>query len=136
MRETANRIRCANNLKQFGLALHLFHDANGYLPPGMVTELDIQDSYHTGFTYLLPYVEQDNIHRLYHYDKQWYDPANYAAVEQQAPLFFCPSNRSSGTIDLTARTSSSGTPPCRRSSAPATTSCARGPTPRSTPTRP
>jgi prepilin-type N-terminal cleavage/methylation domain-containing protein/prepilin-type processing-associated H-X9-DG protein len=101
VRETANRIRCANNLKQWGLALHLFHDSNGYLPAGMITDLDIQDSYHTGFTYLLPYVEQDNIHRLYHFDKQWYDPANYAAVEQQAPLFFCPSNRSSGTIDLT-----------------------------------
>ena len=67
----------------------------------MVTELNIQDSYHTGFTYLLPYIEQDNIHRLYQYDKQWYDAANYTAVEQQAAIFFCPSNRTSGTIDLT-----------------------------------
>jgi prepilin-type N-terminal cleavage/methylation domain-containing protein/prepilin-type processing-associated H-X9-DG protein len=101
VREAAARMKCANNLKQFGLALHGFHDVNGYLPAGMVTELDIQDSFHSGFTYLLPYIEQDNIHRLYHYDKQWYDLANYTAVEQQAPLFFCPSNRSSGTIDLT-----------------------------------
>jgi prepilin-type N-terminal cleavage/methylation domain-containing protein/prepilin-type processing-associated H-X9-DG protein len=101
VRETANRIRCANNLKQWGLALHLFHDSNDYLPAGMMTRGDIQDSYSTGFTDLLPYVEQDNIHRLYHYDKQWYDATNYAAVEQQAPLFFCPSNRASGKIDLT-----------------------------------
>jgi prepilin-type N-terminal cleavage/methylation domain-containing protein/prepilin-type processing-associated H-X9-DG protein len=100
VRESANRIRCHNNLKQFGLALHLFHNDNGYLPAGMVTELDIQDSYHTAFTYLLPYIEQDAIHRLYHYDKQWYDAANYAAVGQQAPLFYCPSNRSDGRIDL------------------------------------
>jgi prepilin-type N-terminal cleavage/methylation domain-containing protein/prepilin-type processing-associated H-X9-DG protein len=101
VRETASRIRCANNLKQWGLALHLFHDGNDYLPAGMITRGDISDSYHTGFTYLLPYVEQDNIHRLYHFDKQWYDPTNYAAVGQQAPLFFCPSNRTSGTMDLT-----------------------------------
>ncbi len=100
VRETASRIRCANNLKQFGLALHLFHDSNDYLPPGMVTGSDIQDSYHTGFTYLLPYIEQDTIHRLYHYDKQWYDPVNYTAMEQQAPLFYCPSNRTNGSIDL------------------------------------
>ncbi len=100
VREAANRLRCQNNLKQFGIALHLFHDANDYLPAGMVTQLDIQDSYHTGFTYLLPYVEQDTIHNLYHYDKQWYDSANYAAVGQQAPLFYCPSNRSGGQIDL------------------------------------
>jgi prepilin-type N-terminal cleavage/methylation domain-containing protein/prepilin-type processing-associated H-X9-DG protein len=101
VREAASRMMCQNNLKQFGLALHGFHDANGYLPAGMVTELNIQDSYHTGFTYLLPYIEQDNIHRLYQYDKSWYDPANYTAVEQQVPIFFCPSNRTSGTIDLT-----------------------------------
>ncbi|HEX5270866.1 MAG TPA: DUF1559 domain-containing protein, partial [Gemmataceae bacterium] len=101
VRETANRIRCANNLKQWGLALHLFHDSYGYLPPGMIAGSDIQDSYHTGFTCLLPYVEQDNIHRLYHYDQHWYDPPNYTAVGQQGPLFYCPSNRTGGTIDLT-----------------------------------
>ncbi len=101
VREAAARIKCANNLKQFGLALHGFHDVNGYLPAGMVTELDIQDSFHTGFTYLLPFLEQDNIHRLYHYDRQWYDSANYMAVEQQAAVFFCPSNRNGGTINLT-----------------------------------
>jgi prepilin-type N-terminal cleavage/methylation domain-containing protein/prepilin-type processing-associated H-X9-DG protein len=101
VREAASRMKCQNNLKQFGLALHGFHDVNGYLPAGMVTELDIQDSYHTGFTYLLPYIEQDNIHRLYNYSNAWYDASNYTAVGQQAPLFFCPSNRSGGKIDLT-----------------------------------
>ena len=101
VRAAAARISCQNNLKQFGLALHGFHDSNGYLPAGMVTRLDIHDSFHTGFTYLLPYVEGDNIHRLYHFDKQWYDPANYEAVGKQMPLFFCPANRSGGTMDLT-----------------------------------
>src|SRR5437660_1178043 len=59
VRETANRIACQNNLKQFGLALHLYHDDNGTLPPGVLTRQDVQDSYHTGFTSLLPYVDQD-----------------------------------------------------------------------------
>jgi prepilin-type N-terminal cleavage/methylation domain-containing protein/prepilin-type processing-associated H-X9-DG protein len=110
VREIASRIRCQNNLKQFGLALHMFHDANGYLPAGMVTKGEIQDSYHTGFTYLLPYIEQDTIHRLYHYDKQWYDTANYAAVGQQAALFYCPSNRSGGAIDLSPYVQQWGSP--------------------------
>jgi len=100
VRETANRLSCQNNLKQFGIALHHFHDTEGYLPPGIIAGATVADSYHTGFTYLLPYIEEDTIHRLYHYDRTWYDSANYAAVGQQASIFHCPSNRYRGLIDL------------------------------------
>jgi prepilin-type N-terminal cleavage/methylation domain-containing protein/prepilin-type processing-associated H-X9-DG protein len=101
VRESAARLKCQSNLKQIGLALHGFHDAVGFLPPGLATEGNNQDCYHTGFTYLLPYLEQGNVYQLYNFDRQWYDGANYTAVEQQVPVFFCPSNRTSGTIDLT-----------------------------------
>jgi len=100
-REAAGRARCQSNLRQIGLALHSFHDIYGFLPPGMATEGDTQDCYHTGFTYLLPFLEQDNIYRLYQLDHQWYDPSNYTAVEQQVPIFYCPSNRMSGLLDMT-----------------------------------
>jgi prepilin-type processing-associated H-X9-DG protein/prepilin-type N-terminal cleavage/methylation domain-containing protein len=100
VRETANRASCLNNLKQMGLALHLHHDTLGFLPPGMVTRLDIQDSYHTGFTYLLPFLEQGNISQEYHFDVPWYDPLNYPAVSREVKLFYCPSNRSRGSMDL------------------------------------
>jgi prepilin-type N-terminal cleavage/methylation domain-containing protein/prepilin-type processing-associated H-X9-DG protein len=101
VRAAAARTACYNNLKQIGLALHSFHDATGYLPPGMLSSSDIQDSYHTGFTYLLPYLEQGNINRLYDYSKVWYDPANYTAVAQEVRVFYCPANRLRGQMDLT-----------------------------------
>jgi prepilin-type N-terminal cleavage/methylation domain-containing protein len=65
VREAANRIKCANNLKQVALACHNYHDSYGKLPPfstgGLPTDNpNVQASAHY---LLLPYVEQDNLYR-------------------------------------------------------------------------
>jgi prepilin-type N-terminal cleavage/methylation domain-containing protein/prepilin-type processing-associated H-X9-DG protein len=58
VREAAARMKCANNLKQIGLAAHNYHDANGKLPPAYSAATGL--SWHV---LVLPYIEQDNIFR-------------------------------------------------------------------------
>jgi prepilin-type N-terminal cleavage/methylation domain-containing protein/prepilin-type processing-associated H-X9-DG protein len=101
VREAANRLSCQNNLKQLGLALHSYHGVQGSFPPGMVsTSAQIADADGTGYTLILPYIEQDNTFRSYHFDEPWYATDNYQAVGFQIALFFCPSNRGAGQINL------------------------------------
>src|SRR4051812_22935958 len=60
VREAAARMSCQNNLKQVGLSLHNFHDANGTFPKG--GEQSPAGGYgHSFWMYLLPYIEQDNL---------------------------------------------------------------------------
>jgi prepilin-type N-terminal cleavage/methylation domain-containing protein/prepilin-type processing-associated H-X9-DG protein len=101
VRETASRVQCQNHLKQLGLALHHYHGVKGCFPPGLVSdEPDVGDAEATGYTYLLPYLEQGNTQRLYDFDSPWYAQVNYQAVGIQISLLFCPSNRAQGSLNL------------------------------------
>jgi prepilin-type N-terminal cleavage/methylation domain-containing protein len=87
VREAANRTKCANNLKQIGLAVHNFHDTHQALPP-----YRLRDRWATWAVMILPYVEQDNLY------KQWDILAEYyaqtaAARQGQVPIFYCPARR-------------------------------------------
>jgi prepilin-type N-terminal cleavage/methylation domain-containing protein/prepilin-type processing-associated H-X9-DG protein len=100
-REAAARISCGNNLKQIGLALHHHHDVYGGFPAGIIATIpDMSDADATGFTLLLPFLEQENLRNLYQFDRPWFDPANYDAVGFEVRTYFCPSNRIHGAISL------------------------------------
>jgi prepilin-type N-terminal cleavage/methylation domain-containing protein/prepilin-type processing-associated H-X9-DG protein len=101
VRNSAQRIQCANNLRQLGLALYNFEGVNGAFPPGMMSSTpNISNAEATGFTCLLPYLEQDPIYRIYDFGQPWFAQANYVAVGSHVKVFFCPSNRNTGEIDL------------------------------------
>jgi len=65
VREAAARLQCQNNLKQMGLALHTYHDANALLPAGYRDPLP-NPQFGPGWgwpAYLLPFIEQGNLYR-------------------------------------------------------------------------
>jgi len=105
VREAANRMACANNLKNLGLAAHNYHGDHNKFPPGAVGPLApsfpqyLQLKHHGLGTYLLPYLEQDALFRQYRWDVSWFDPPNQPAVNTQLRVWQCPSAESNRIAD-------------------------------------
>jgi prepilin-type N-terminal cleavage/methylation domain-containing protein/prepilin-type processing-associated H-X9-DG protein len=100
VRESANRMKCTNNLKQIGLALHAYHDAMGRFPPGYVDlntnpastpDNDLGPGWGWA-SFLLPNLEQVNLYNQINF-AQGVTVGNNVAVSQQALVVFqCPSD--------------------------------------------
>ncbi|MBN9523148.1 DUF1559 domain-containing protein, partial [bacterium] len=93
VREAAARIKCQNNLKQIGLAIHNFHDVNNRFPNGGLPIAPSPSGVFSVLTQILPQMEQDNVYKLIDFTKPIADPANDAARNTIIPGFRCPSDR-------------------------------------------
>src|SRR5207302_5601608 len=87
VREAANRMSCQNNLKQLGIALHNYHDTMGSLPPSRTYPNGI--SIHS---FLLQFIEQDNLCGTMAMMMPYTDPMNDMARTSTVKTFLCPSD--------------------------------------------
>jgi prepilin-type N-terminal cleavage/methylation domain-containing protein/prepilin-type processing-associated H-X9-DG protein len=115
VREAAARVKCQNNLKQMGLAVLNYESTYSKLPPGgegsnaavngTAFSNDLVNGaapppgstpMHSLFTYMLPYIEQNNIYQQIDLT-QYYNapsatmPNHVTAFQNVVPTFICPS---------------------------------------------
>jgi prepilin-type N-terminal cleavage/methylation domain-containing protein len=90
VREAANRATCANNLKQLGLALHNYHDNYNAIPYSRYKD------YGTWVVLLLPYLEQDNLFKLWDPNATYFDQSGAFRLTP-VKVMFCPTRRTPNT---------------------------------------
>jgi prepilin-type N-terminal cleavage/methylation domain-containing protein/prepilin-type processing-associated H-X9-DG protein len=99
-REAARRAQCVNNLKQIGLAVHQYHDANNTFPPGQLLYMNYQDL--SALLALLPYLEQQPLYSAFNQADVYVltgvgpalpaYPPNTTAARVQVATLLCPSD--------------------------------------------
>lgn len=98
-REAARRMSCSNNLKQIGLALHMYHDTNKVLPPAHFLAAPATQRPASWLVRILPYLEQSAA-----YDGSTFSGNDWASRSDgtnlnwalfhglEVPAFNCPSS--------------------------------------------
>jgi prepilin-type N-terminal cleavage/methylation domain-containing protein/prepilin-type processing-associated H-X9-DG protein len=94
IREAANRMKCSNNLKQWGLAIHNMHDTTGSIPEG-----NRSNPRRVWVVLVWPYVEQGNMYVQFDQTRHFYQTPNTftnttnGIYAKFAPIYYCPSDR-------------------------------------------
>lgn len=94
-RESARRMQCTNNLKQIGLALFNYEQANKCFPPAYLADKDGKPM-HSWRVLILPYLEQNDLYEEYRFDEPWDSPHNKALAARMPSVYQCPNDAKPG----------------------------------------
>lgn len=102
VREAAARTQCANNLKQMGLAVHMFHDEHKGLPYSRV------DMKETWAVIILPYIEQTPLFNEWDKTLEYYTQPTFR--DKFVPIYYCPARRGPGFLSISGDVKQGVTP--------------------------
>ncbi|MBY0455983.1 MAG: DUF1559 domain-containing protein, partial [Gemmataceae bacterium] len=92
VREAAARMKCQNNLKQIGLALHNHHDRAGRLPTSEFHDNGSNPVRWNWQPKILADVEQTAVFNRLDFRLHSWQGGNYALLREKFSLFLCPSD--------------------------------------------
>jgi hypothetical protein len=92
----ARRTRTLDNLKMMGLALHNYESANAAFPMSAVADPTGKNVGvdHSGFTAILPYLEQASLYNAYNFNWQPHHASNATAVRVPISIYLAVENKS------------------------------------------
>jgi prepilin-type processing-associated H-X9-DG protein len=88
IRLASNRMKDANNLKQFALAMHNYNDTNNQIP-GAICDKDGKPLLSWRVA-ILPYIEQDNLYKQFKLDEPWDSDHNKKLLDKMPRIFELP----------------------------------------------
>ncbi len=84
--------QCTNNLKQIGLAIQIYEQANACLPPAAIVGKDGRPLLSWRVA-ILPYMEISSLYAKFHLDEPWDSPHNLALLESMPLVYACPADK-------------------------------------------
>jgi prepilin-type N-terminal cleavage/methylation domain-containing protein/prepilin-type processing-associated H-X9-DG protein len=100
VREAANRMICASNMRQIGISAHNYHNDYKGLPPSRLSKNNNNPPFMPQgmgrgnmLMYILPYIEGDNVLKQFVQNRDWCDPVNTSSglLKSVLKLYICPS---------------------------------------------
>jgi hypothetical protein len=95
-REAAQRAQSTNNLKQIALALLNYHDVHKAFPAAVMLGPDGKTR-HSWRVAILPYIEEQNLHKMYNFNEPWDSENNKKLLNHIPPVFQHPSTKGKST---------------------------------------
>ncbi|MGL6226064.1 MAG: DUF1559 domain-containing protein [Thermoguttaceae bacterium] len=92
-RNSARRIQCMSNMRRIGVAIHQYLEVKDSFPPSKTKAELVNPTrtiQHCLFTFLLPYIEYNDIWGEYNFSVNWQATVNRPVRQTWIPLYICP----------------------------------------------